>query len=271
MDRYDVYFGQIFVPIQKLPRMERPMASTSNSDTPNLGTSPARLVLDQLDARIDAHEEPRQAILDMLLKSVPFDGWTALALDDAVIDAGYSANMGVLAFPDGIVDAIDLFTERSDIAMLRGMDTEEFADLKIREKVTQAIVLRLAHLEPNKECARRAAGTLALPPYASTGAKLIWRTADRIWRGLGDSSTDYNYYTKRATLTAVWSSVFTRWLADDSEDHQRTRDFLDDRIDNVMGIEKAKKQWRDLNIDPGKFLTETVIPSIAKMRYPSGR
>ena len=233
--------------------------------------SSARLLLDQLNARADAHEGARQLILDMLLKGVPFDGWTSLALDEAVTGAGYTPDMGVLAFPDGIVDAIDLFTERSDTAMLTGMDTPEFSSLKIREKVAQAILFRLAHLESHKESARRAAATLALPPYAPTGARLVWRTADHIWRGLGDTSTDYNYYTKRATLTAVWTSVFSRWLADDSEDHQHTRDFLDDRIDNVMDIEKAKKQWRDMKIDPGKFLAQTLIPGLAKMRYPSGR
>ena len=108
-----------------------------------------------------------------------------------------------------------------------------------------------------------------MPPYAPTGARLIWRTADRIWRGLGDQSTDYNYYTKRATLSGVWSSTFARWLGDESEGFQRTHDFLDDRIENVMEIEKAKAKWRELGIDPGKFISGRLLPGLAKLRYPS--
>ncbi|MEM1191960.1 MAG: COQ9 family protein [Pseudomonadota bacterium] len=230
-------------------------------------TNPAARVLQRLRARTDQYEETRRKVFTMMVKAVPFDGWTILALREAAENAGVSATMIALIFPGGVRDAIDLFAEDADIAMLEAMANDEFATMKIREKVAFAVRARLDHLAPHKEAARRGAATLALPPYAATGARLIWRTADHIWSGLGDASTDYNYYTKRATLSAVWTSVFTCWLGDDSDDQARTEAFLDQRIENVMQIEKAKKQWRDLNIDPGKFIKDQLIPGLARLRY----
>jgi len=72
------------------------------------------------------------------------------------------------------------------------------------------------------------------------GAELSFRTADAIWRGIGDTSSDFNYYTKRLLLAGVVTSTMLYWFSDESEDGQPTWDFLDRRIENVMSIEKAK-------------------------------
>ena len=76
------------------------------------------------------------------------------------------------------------------------------------------------------------------------GARAIGSTADHIWRALGDTSEDYNWYTKRATLSGVYSSTVLFWLGDDSLDHHATWEFLDRRIDDIMQIEKIKAQVR---------------------------
>jgi ubiquinone biosynthesis protein COQ9 len=141
-----------------------------------------------------------------------------------------------------------------------------FARLKIREKVAFALRARIDALRPHKEAARRAAATLALPVYGTLGARLVWATADVVWRGLHDKSTDFNYYSKRAILSAVWTSTFARWLADESSGEAATNAFLDRRIDNVMQLEKLKARARELGLDPAKPLS-----TLARLRYPRAR
>ena len=58
----------------------------------------------------------------------------------------------------------------------------------------------------------------------------------------GDSSDDFNWYTKRATLTGVYSATVLYWLGDESTDSANTWAFLDRRIGDVMQIEKAKAE-----------------------------
>ena len=214
--------------------------------------------------RIDGFEAARAAILPELLAIAPFDGWTRASLDRAAHDGGVDQATVKAAFPDGISDAFRYWSDMLDAEMTAAMAAPEFSDLKIREKVAFAVRARLNAIRPHKEAARRAAATMALPLYGFLAARLAWKTSDAIWRGLGDKSTDFNFYSKRGILTGVWTSTFARWLADDTEDEAPTRDFLDARIDNVMQIEKVKAKVRDLDLDPAK-----PIAWLAKLRYPA--
>jgi ubiquinone biosynthesis protein COQ9 len=116
--------------------------------------------------------------------------------------------------------------------------------MRFRDKVAEAVRLRLSAVE-DKEIVRRGSTLFAMPHMAPEGAKLIWGTADAIWTALGDTSDDLNWYTKRATLSAVYGSVVLFWLGDESEGHQATDAFIDRRIDNVMQFERVKSATRD--------------------------
>ena len=72
---------------------------------------------------------------------------------------------------------------------------------------------------------------------------LLYRTVDAIWYAAGDTSADFNFYTKRATLAGVFSSTLFYWLNDRSEGNEATWAFLDRRIDDVMRFEKFKGQF----------------------------
>jgi len=63
-----------------------------------------------------------------------------------------------------------------------------------------------------------------------------------IWRAIGDTSTDANYYSKRAILSSVIGSTLPIWLSDQTEGKTQGRAFLDARIENVMAFETMK--WR---------------------------
>merc|ERR1739841_361076 len=113
-------------------------------------------------------------------------------------------------------------------------------EMKMRDKIIAAVRARLA--VGDKEAVRRGMTLFALPQHAGDGAKALWATADLIWDTLGDSSDDVNWYTKRATLTAVLSSTVLYWLGDDSEGDEATWAFLDRRVGDVMQVEKLKAQ-----------------------------
>ena len=83
-----------------------------------------------------------------------------------------------------------------------------------------------------------------------------------MWRLAGDTSTDYNHYTKRITLGAVYASTLVTWLDDSSEGFFETAGFLDRRIDNVMQFERWKAQWRQQeHFSVSRFL--------GRLRYPA--
>ena len=83
---------------------------------------------------------------------------------------------------------------------------------------------------------------MALPHHIGKASQLLYATVNAIWYYAGDTSTDYNFYTKRALLAWVYSSTFLYWLQDDSEDHHKTWMFLDRRIEEVLTLPKLPKR-----------------------------
>lgn len=188
-----------------------------------------------------SHDQIQDQLLDAALNHVAFDGWSEATLRAAIADCGLDDTLARAICPRGAVDLALAFHVRGDRIMLDRFKATDLSDMKIREKVTLAVRLRLEAID-DKEAVRRGATLFALPQHAGDGARAIWGTCDQIWTTLGDTSDDFNWYSKRATLSGVYSATVLFWLGDDSLNHQATWDFLDRRIENIMQIEKLKAQ-----------------------------
>jgi ubiquinone biosynthesis protein COQ9 len=116
---------------------------------------------------------------------------------------------------------------------------------------------RLALLGPHREALRRAHSILAMPQNLARAAQLGWHAADIMWRAAGDTAADYNHYTKRATLGAVYGATLLAFVDDESEDFADTRAFLARRIEDIMRFEKAKGRLAaraDRRFSPSRFI-----------------
>lgn len=205
--------------------------------------------------------ELRPHLVAAMLPHVAFDGWSAAARDAAANDLGVPAARARLAFT-GPADMADAFTALADTMMEAAMVARGAAAMKVRARITLAVSIRLEQATPHREAVRRALAVLALDPVRA--ARTLWRSADAMWRAAGDTATDYNHYTKRAILSAVYSATLLRWLDDASEGHADTLAFLDRRIAGIMTFEKTKARLLsagDRLPDPLRFL--------GRLRYPA--
>lgn len=205
----------------------------------------------------DHHEETRAAILKAALPNVPFDGWTETLLKNATQEAGISEGEALLAFPNGAAELVEYFMEDGDRRMEEALLKRGLSNLGVTAKIELAIRLRLEVDQANKEALRRAVTMLALPVSAASGARCLYRSVDRIWRVIGDTSTDFNFYTKRAILAGILSTATTHWFADQSEYNAETWAFLARRMQDVGKIERAKsvaKKTAALLPDPLRVL-----------------
>ncbi len=182
----------------------------------------------------------KEKLLDAALLHVVFDGWSQTTLNAAAQDLGVTREEAEALFPRGGVDLALAFHARGDAEMVAAIRAADLSQLRFRDRVAFAVRTRLELVEEHREAVRRGTTLFALPMYSADGARAIWQTADAIWDTLGDPSDDYNWYTKRATLSGVITSTVLYWLGDQSENRAATWDFLDRRIDNVMQFEKLK-------------------------------
>lgn len=180
-------------------------------------------------------------LIDAILMHVAFDGWSDEAFKAAIADTGVDPVVARGLFPRGARDLARAWHDRGDDRMATAFAAADLTGMRYSEKVAHAVRLRIEAID-DKEALRRAMVQNILPLNAPDGAKMLWQTADRIWTVLGDTSDDYNWYTKRMTLSGVVGSTLLFWLGDDSHDAQATWDFLDRRIGDVMTFEKVKSR-----------------------------
>ena len=192
-----------------------------------------------------------------------FDGWIKAAVDAAAGQLGIDPVQARLAMPKTQSGMIDVYIQEVDRALEVYFTAERLQGLKIREKIRALVWRRLEVMGPAREAVRRALATLAMPQNVPLAMRIGWRTTDLMWRIAGDTSTDFNHYTKRMTLGAVYGATLLVWLDDQSEGWADTAAFLDRRIDDVMKFEKFKAEWRgsaDRRLSVSRFL--------GRLRYP---
>jgi len=190
-------------------------------------------------------QQMREAVLATALTHAAFDGFTDGLLQKAGAEAGVSKADLARLFENGVLSLVEFFSINTDAQMEKRLAGMDLKAMKIRERIAAAVKTRLAILKPHKEAARRAAAFLSLPMHAALGAKLMYHTVDSMWRAVGDTSTDFNFYTKRGILAGVYGSTAVRWFNDTSADETPTEEFLAARIENVMQFEKFKAKAKE--------------------------
>jgi len=196
-------------------------------------------------ARRMSDQEMRAKVLTAALPHAAFDGFTNKVLHKAGEETGVAKAELARLFEDGPVSLVEFYSTSTDGEMEKRLAAMDMKAMKVRERIAAAVKTRLSILKPHKEAARRAAALLSLPLHAGLSAKLVYRTVDCMWRAAGDTSTDFNFYTKRGILAGVYGTTVMRWFNDTSEDEKATEEFLAARIENVMQFEKFKAKARE--------------------------
>lgn len=186
-------------------------------------------------------ESLKQAVLEAALTRAASEGFTDTMLGRAAADAGAADGLARL-FPQGVLSLLEFYSQSVDDEMEKRLAALGLLAMPVRRRIRTAVLTRLDILRPHKEAAPRAAAHLSFNPPLAT--KLLYATVDRMWRAAGDVSTDFNFYTKRGILAAVYSTSLMRWFSDTTADERETAAFLEARIENVMQYEKLKARLR---------------------------
>lgn len=205
-------------------------------------------------------DELRPRLVAAMIPHVAFDGWSAASVAAGAADAGIDPDIASMVFPGGAAEMAVAYTQLANARMAAALAGAP--PMKMREKITRAVRLRLEQAEGERETVRRTVTIFALHPALS--ARSTWTTADAIWRACGDTATDFNHYTKRATLGAVYAATLFYWLADESDGRADTWAFLDRRTAGIMAFEKAKAR---LTAATGRL--PDIAHLLGRLRYPA--
>ena len=178
------------------------------------------------------YERQRKKILKQALVDINTYGFNKNMLIKAAENCNISeGNLGRL-FPEEIYELKEYFFNETDIEMLKKINRIKSKNIRIRDKIYNGVIIRLEIFQKNKDAIKQIFVSESSNPIKSI--KNLWNAADLIWKSAGDTSTDYNHYTKRLLLSWVYLSTLICWFNDTKKDIKETKLFLNRRIDEVL-------------------------------------
>ncbi len=207
----------------------------------------------------DARIKQQRAILKEALPIAAFDGWSQATLTKAAVKVGMPAMEARRLFPDGVPEALICYAEWLREQLMDAVKQTSLKDMRVHERIRWLVLAYFALMEPHREAVRRAAAIGIMPQHATRSIRTLWQLCDVMWRLAGDSSTDFNYYTKRGLLAKVIASSFICWLNDTSVEHTDTQAFLDRRLQDVLRTGKAIGQTRQRIVATVESATDQLL------------
>lgn len=199
----------------------------------------------------------KDQLLQAILPHVAFDGWTDVAVESGARDSGVNKSKIDRLFPCGVREIVGHFGDWADREMLAALGEIDLGSMKVRERVSLAIRIRLSALSSHREAVRRTFSYLSLPSNFPIGVGTLYKTVDSIWYTVGDKSADFSFYTKRALLAGVISATILFWISDESQGSADSWEFLDRRLADVLKISGLRSRLDKIACrvpDPFKIL-----------------
>ena len=182
------------------------------------------------------YKKLKSDIIEALLENIAFDGLTWDVVKQTVVDEGHSTDMADALFPARMKSVAADISTYFDSMMMDQLEKVDPENYRIRDRIKLAVEKRLEVMSPYKESLLHLTRFWMRGRGGLSGSRSAWSTSDKIWNWAGDTSKDYNHYTKRMLLSGVIVSTFVYWFRDDGADLTKTFEFLDRRIDNVLKL-----------------------------------
>ncbi|OAA73784.1 ubiquinone biosynthesis protein COQ9 [Cordyceps fumosorosea ARSEF 2679] len=193
-----------------------------------------------------------EAILAAAYRHVPEHGFSARALGLGARDAGY-LDVSPSVLPDGGAFALiryHLVSQRLGLASASDALFKQQQQQQQRVGVgAKVAALTWARLLGNRDVIQHwqeALAVMAQPSHVPESLKELAKLSDEIWFLAGDTAVDPSWYSKRATLSMIYTTAELFMTNDRSPDLTETNKFLARRLEEVQsvgGAVGAVGQW----------------------------
>ncbi|HVZ30053.1 MAG TPA: COQ9 family protein [Asticcacaulis sp.] len=190
---------------------------------------------------------------------VPQLGLNRMSVEAGAKAAGMSAGERDLIAPNGAADIAAILWRGHDAVLTAPEMANTLSNMKIRDKIGHLLNARIDAFARDEKLAQRLVGFLALPLHLDLHRRLMWETADIIWRLAGDKALDENHYTKRLIVSGILTTAMLTRLTRGAEAQAEQ---IRRNIEAVMQYEKFKAKLPS----PSEHLLN-LAASLGKLRF----
>lgn len=183
----------------------------------------------------------RDAAIRAMLPLAGARGWNWAVIRAGLATAGEDPALAESWFPTGAPGAVAAWIDLADREMIDAAAAEDVTLLRVPARIRRVVELRLLATAPHKAALRRALSLLAIPSNIPVALRTTAATVDAMWHAAGDTSADFSWYTRRATLAAVYGTTLAFWTRNDDPAIDQAMAFLDRRLAGVARFGKRRR------------------------------
>lgn len=155
---------------------------------------------------------------------------------------GLNINEIELLFPEGNIDLIKFTLEQLNKELEEYCKKIDLIRLPVHKRIKKVLLSKISLMNKNKLFYRSIFLNLLIPKKNFSLSNQLYNSVDQIWFIAGDSSTDFNFYTKRLILSGIYSRVILFFF--NSNNQEELENILDESLKRVSKIPEIKSKLK---------------------------
>ena len=184
----------------------------------------------------------RQVVLRFAKKFVSENGLTKNCLENISKKYGLNTDETDLLFPQGNIDLIKFALEQLNNDLQVYCRQIDLIRLPIHKRIREVLLSKISLINKDKPFYRSIFLNLLIPKKNFSLSSQLYNSVDQLWFIAGDSSTDFNFYTKRLILSGIYSRVMLFFFNNNNQ--EELEKILDESLKRVSKIPEIKSKLK---------------------------
>ena len=184
----------------------------------------------------------RQVVLRLAKEFVSENGLTKNCLENISKKYGLNTDETDLLFPQGNIDLIKFALEQLNNDLEVYCRQIDLIRLPIHKRIRKVLLSKISLMNKDKPFYRSIFLNLLIPKKNFSLSNQLYNSVDQLWFIAGDSSTDFNFYTKRLILSGIYSRVMLFFFNNNNQ--EELENILDESLKRVSKIPEIKSKLK---------------------------
>ncbi len=145
-----------------------------------------------------------------------------------------------LLFPDGNKDLLEYSLEQLNIELQEYCKSIDLIRLPLHKRIRKILLSKIEIMNKEKNFYKKIFLKSLLPTKTIFLSKQLYKSIDQIWYLAGDTSVDFNFYTKRLILAGIYSRVVLFFFNNNNQNE--LENLLDLNLKRVAKIPELKSK-----------------------------
>ena len=182
----------------------------------------------------------RLEVLEFAKNIIAQNGINSNTLRNISVEYNLDNDETELLFPKGKEDLIKFSLEELNKDLEYHCKKLDLIRLPIHKRIRKILLLKINLMNKNKQFYKNIFLNLLIPRKKMYLSRQLYKSIDQIWFIAGDTSVDFNFYTKRIILAGIYSRILLFFFNNDSQ--KELESLLDQSLIRVSKIPEFKSK-----------------------------